>query len=136
MIDIYNNKTSFLKLKPRKTIYILLFFIIIIIFTLIRISFIKVYDNYLTKGYITCNDKCFLTTFLPSNIEYQKITFNNKNYKYKILTNEISFDEANMISLRKLEIEVKHEYLNEEIVDINFYYNKQRIVEKVKEDMF
>ena len=138
MEDIYNNKTSFITLKPLKK-KLLVFIIIIILFFLFGLYLIittKIYDNYQTKGYIMCEDTCYLITYIPSNIPDNNIYFNNKSYDYQIISKEIYFDEQAMNSLIKLTLKVSHDFLNKEIINLNFYYNKERIITKIKERMF
>lgn len=136
MFDIYNNKTSFIRLKPRKFLGLIIPLLIILLIIIYLLITTKIYDNYPTKGYITCSDKCILTTYIPSNIDYNNIYFNNKHYKSKIVTNEIVMEENSITTYRKLQLEVSHNYLNNEIINLNFYYHKQRIIVKIFQKIF
>ncbi len=135
-LDIYNNKTSFISLKPRKFLGLIILITIILSYIIYLLITTKVYDNYQTKGYITCNETCVLITYIPPEINYNKIYFNNKLYTYEILDNEIILDKETITSYRKLTLKVSKTFLNNEIVNLNFYYHKQRIITKIKEKMF
>ena len=135
MLDIYNNKTSFMKLRPRKkTLVFILIIILTLSFLLYLLITTKIYDNYQTKGYIICEQECLLTTYIPSNISFNKISFNDKIYSYKIIS--IYLDEENFNSFLKLTINVAHNFLDKEIVNLNIYYNKESIFTKLKKRMF
>ena len=136
MIDIYNNKESFLRNEPRMFFKLLLCLIIISFIFLIILSFIKIYDHHQTKGYATCSDTCIITTYIPSEIKYDFISFNNKNIDYKILREEIIISEEEMRTIKKITIETDNIFLDQEIINLNFYYNKQRIIIKIKDMMF
>lgn len=135
MLEIFNNKEAFLKIKP-KNLLIITILILIVIVSLIIVSIkVEIYDNYQTKGYVTCSDKCFLITMIPSNIDYDVVYFNDKKIDYKLINKDLKVDENNFISYYELEFLV-NEFEDKEIVAINFYYHKQRIINKIKEKMF
>ena len=94
MINIYNNKESFLREKPH-FLEVIVFFLILLIGGIIVLLYeIKIYDNYQTKGY-TLNDN-IITTVIPSNLTFSKIYLNNKEIKYEIIEEKISIDEEKM----------------------------------------
>jgi len=135
MIEIFNNKEAFLKIKP-KNLLITIISILIIFGGLITVSIkIKVFDNYQTKGYVTCENVCYVTTMVPSNIDYDLVYFNNKKINYKLVNKDLKVDQDSFISYYELQF-LTNEFQDKEIVEINFYYNKQRIIKKIKEKMF
>ncbi len=135
MVNLLDNKEAFLAVKPK--FKMIVFIIISLLFLILLLTFkIKTYDNYQTKGYITCDNSCHLVVAIPSNIKFQKIKVNNKNLKYRINKKELKIDEKNLVSYFELVLDINDTYKDKEIVDINFYYNKQRIITKIKERMF
>ncbi len=136
MVEIFNNKQAFLKTKPRNLSLILLIILFCCLILLIYLTFTKIYDNYPTTGFISCNDTCVLTTYLPSTITYDYLTINNKKKNYEILSQDIVIPEDTLISLKKIIYQVNNDYLDNEIVNLNFYYNKQRIINKILTKVF
>ncbi len=53
-----------------------------------------------------------------------------------ILKKELKLDEENLISYFNLTIKPNLVLNNNEIINLNFYYNKQRIIRKIKEKIF
>jgi len=121
MLEIFNNKEAFLRIKPKNLLVIIMLILLVLIGLVIMSLKLKVYDNYQTKGYVTCNDKCFLVTMIPSNINYDIIYFNNKEIDYKLVNKDLK---------------VIDDFEDKEIISINFYYNKQRLINKIKTKMF
>lgn len=136
MIQIFNNKNALLSQKPRK-----LWILIIVIFSLflgllLFTCQVEVYDNYLTKGVVKCSDKCLITSFIPYDLEVTKIALNNKNIDYNILSKNLKIDEENYLSYYEISLTVNEELEDNEIIELNFYYNKQRIISKILQKMF
>ncbi len=135
MLEIFNNKEAFLRIKPKNLLVIIMLILLVLIGLVIMSLKLKVYDNYQTKGYVTCNDKCFLVTMIPSNINYDIIYFNNKEIDYKLVNKDLKVDEDNFISYYELHFLID-DFEDKEIISINFYYNKQRLINKIKTKMF
>ena len=137
MINIYNNKEAFKNIKPFKYFYVLIFIIILLFIIFILMYKTKIYDNYEAKSYVTCEATCNLTVLYPSNITYDFIKFNNKNLEYQKDNEEIVIDENNLISYKKLSLTLNKNYFQDkEIITINFYYHKQRIINKLLKLLF
>lgn len=136
MLDIFNNKISFLRLKPQKIFILILIFLIIFISLIIFMIKNSIYDNYQTKGYVTCEENCTIVTAIPSNIDFEIIYLNDKKLNYEIISKELKVDEENFISYYELKISCNRKLDDKEIVKLNFYYNKQRIIKKIKAKMF
>lgn len=134
MVDITNTKIAFLKNKPKmyKLATIIIVFLILLIYSSYKI---KIYDNYQTKGYITCESICSLVVSIPSDISFSKINVNNKELDYNTYLEELVVDEVNLVSYKKITLDING-YQDKEIVDVNFYYNKQRIISKIIKKMF
>lgn len=135
MISIQENKQSFLALKPKKSK--LFIFMILIFFSLLILSIkIKVYDNYQSKGYVSCNNRCTLTTILTTDIDYNEIYISNKKKTLELESSLVKIDEEQYISYRELIFKLDDSYQDGEIVQVNFYYNKQRFIQKIKKLIF
>lgn len=136
MLEIYNNKKSFQNLKP-KNLWLLALLIFITILSLIIISIkVKTYDNYLVKGYVKCNEICYVITLVPTSLDIENLKINNKKVNYEILNSEIKLDEENMISYNEITLKPNIKLQDKEILNLNFYYHKQRIITKIKNKIF
>ena len=136
MIEMFNNKNAFLRLKPYNLIFIVIIFSIL--FSAL-ISFIiknDTYDNYQTKGYVACDNECITMVLLPSNIDFDMIYFNNKKINYKMISKELKVDQENFISYYEIKFTTEEDFQDQEILEFNFYYNKQRIIKKIVEKIF
>ena len=136
MLDLYNNKNAFLKKQPTIGFLIIIFIAFILLSIFIYMFKKEIYDNYQTKGIASCDKTCTITTAIPSNINFEQITLNNKNLDYQILNKELKVDEKNFISYYEITLLINKKLENNEIVTLNFYYNKQKIITKIKEKMF
>ncbi len=123
-----------MNIEPKKIIKIIvlihLLILLIIGYFLIKT---KIYDHYKTKGYTKNN---LIITYLPTNITYDKLFINNKEISCKIKSKEIKVDESTLTSYNELSLDCLKQFSDNEIVDITFYYNKQRIITKLKDNMF
>lgn len=93
------------------------------------------YDSYQTFGIV---DNSIIYINIPldysdtlKNGEYLKI--NNKEYDYQILEiSNIEVDSVNYINYQTYAIEIDEELLNNEVLTITFYYNKEKNYQKLK----
>lgn len=136
MLNIYNNKEAFLRLKPYIGFNLIILFILIVIIITIFASQKYTYDNYLTKGTIICDQKCLINTIIPTDIEIAKIEIDNKAISYEIIDRKLIVDNEKYISYYEINLETPLITSDEKIVTINILYNKQRIIEKIKSKMF
>jgi len=136
MLDIYHNKGAFLKEKPKNLFFISLLFVSFLLLFLVLSFKTETYDHYLTKGYVKCEGSCILTTFLPTNISYQKIKINDQDWSPIIIEKEVEISEENMMSYYRISFSMDNTFLDNEIVDLNFYYHKQRLLNKIWQKMF
>lgn len=136
MVEIYNNKQAFLNKKPKGLFIVFLSLSLILLVLVILTYKIKIYDNYQTKGIVSCDVECLITVYIPTDISFEKIEINNKNIGYEIISQEIQIDEENFVSYYKLTLKTDYKLTNEEIINLNFYYNKQRIIKKLQTNMF
>ena len=97
----------------------------------------EIYDTYQTKGIVNCEDTCEIITAIPTNIiDFKEIMLNNNYLSYDLISKNLKVDETNYISYYELVLRTPLSLADGEIVDLNFYYNKQRIITKIKEKMF
>lgn len=136
MLDLFNNKVAFLKKKPKMGFIAVVLVFIVLLILLYYICTVKVYDQYQTKGLVTCTSTCTITVLIPSELSYDEIRLNNKYFDFEVMGKELQVDEENLVSYFKLTLSTTASLTNNEIVNLSFYYNKQRIVTKIKEKMF
>lgn len=136
MDKLYQNKQAFLNEKPCKLFWIVIFALIILLIILLISWNIKVYNHYLTRGFIECSDVCKINVIVPTNINFQKIKLNNKYIEPKILSKVIEIDEENVISYYMYTFLNEYNFQDKEIVEINFCYNKQRLLKKIVNSIF
>ena len=125
MLELLDNKESFRRVKPNKHIFLIVILLVVIIGFIIIIIKVQVSDNYQTKGYVDC-----------SYVSYEKLSINKKFKNFHILDKELKIDEEHFTSFYEITIELEDVLNDKEIVELNFYYNKQRIIEKIKDYMF
>lgn len=135
MNALLENKESLLNLKPKKLILLIIMTIIFLLLIIISTK-TKVYDNYQTKGYVSCNNRCTLTTILPTDIGYEKMYLSNKKKDLELISSIVKVDEEQYVSYRELSFILDDTYQDGEIVKVNFYYNKQRLIKKIKDLLF
>lgn len=136
MVDIYSNKIAFLKLKPKKLFFLVFLFGAFILLLLIIAYKFETYDHLKTKGYAECGDACSIITYVPTSIPIKKMKLNNKDWNPTIIHKEIKIDEENIISYYRLAFSTNESFMDKEIVDIDIYYNKQRMLKKIFEKIF
>lgn len=136
MLDLFNNKVAFLKKKPKMGFIAVVLVFIVLLILLYYICTVKVYDQYQTKGLVTCTSTCTITVLIPSELSYDEIRLNNKYFDFEVMGKELQVDEENLVSYFKLTLSTTASLTNNEIVNLSFYYNKQRIITKIKEKMF
>lgn len=136
MLDLYNNKYAFLKKKPSIGFAAVIILILILLWLLIYMCKKEIYDTYQAKGIVTCSTTCQITTAIPSNIDFEQIMLNNKNLDYEFVSKELKVDEEAFASYYEITLSTKESFENNEIVNLNFYYNKEKIITKIKEKMF
>lgn len=136
MLEIYNNKVSFLNLKPIQVKMILIIILGSIFIGLLGSLKLMVYSNYRTKGYILCKESCEIITIIPTNIEYEKVSINKQEENITLIRKEIVVDEEKMESFYKIYFKSNKTFLDKEIVDLNFYYNQETLFTKIKQKLF
>ena len=136
MLDLFNNKTAFLKEKPKIGFIIVMLILLILFSLLLFICKKEIYDSYQTKGLVTCIDTCTISTTIPSNLDFEQVLLNNKYLNYEIISQELIVDEENLETYDKLTLSIDISLSNNEIIDLIFYYNKQKIITKIKDKMF
>ena len=136
MLDLFNNKIAFLKKEPKMGWFFVLIIILILLSLLHYICKKEIYDCYQTKGIATCTDECILTSAIPTTIHFDHITMNQKNLDYEMISKELKIDEENYQTYYEITLSIKNNLSNNEIVDLNVYYHKQRLIIKIIDQMF
>ena len=125
--------------KYNSFIYFILFSLIIII---ICLFYFKTYDVYKTKGYLNCDDKCYITisvdildTHKLDNIDYlivnkEKIDVNN------IDISEIKIDESTQSNYQIVKYEVNNLNNINTFQDVIVFSNYETIITKIKNILF
>jgi len=136
------DKYYLIGIKPKYNIvlYITLVFIILIF---ISLCYFKTYDIYNYRGFIYCNDKCYVKLIIDiqeinkvDNIDYIKIN-NNKYIIDNINISEIVSDEISKINYHIVEYELNS--LNERLntfQDVKVYSNEEYIINKIINNFF
>lgn len=136
MEKLYQNKQAFLQDKPKNLFIISIFLLFFLGAILLISSKLEVYDHYLTRGYVECSDICRINVVVPTNIKFQKIKLDKKYIEPKILDKTIEIDEENVISYNIYTLASEYGFEDKEIIEINFCYNKQRILRKFIDAIF
>ncbi len=135
MMNLQENKQSFLMLKPKKPILLIFLFLIFLSIVILFIN-VKVYDSYQSKGYISCNNRCTLTTILPTDIDYDEIYISNKKVNLELDSSTIKINKEQYVSYHELIFYIDDTYRDGQIISVTFYYNKQRFIQKIKNLVF
>ena len=127
---------TFIYLKPKKIIWFWFLVLIIFSFLLTYLFNLSISDVYETKGYFECDNICKITSIVPEMIEPNEIKVNAKTIQYEDISYENMIDENNMQSYYKISILSEEKVLSPELVNIAFYYHKDKMITKVLEYLF
>lgn len=136
MESLYQNKIAFLKEKPKKLFLVSMLMLIFLVLILVISFKVEIYDHYLTKGYVDCEELCKIVVAVPTEIDIQKIKYKNKDFNANILSQSVEIDKEQVISYNLYNFANEMDFKDKEIVDLNFYYNKQRILKKFIDKIF
>ena len=127
------NKYALLNLKPKYSSFIILS---VLLFLLILISsiYFKTYDSYQVTGIV--KDNQIYITVLSSdtkninNSEFLKIA--NEQFEFSIESvSELEYDITINAYYQTIILFASKKFINNEVIEITFYQNKQRIIEKI-----
>ena len=130
------DKEYLLSLKPRYNI--ILYIILIVLISLIICTFIfNTYDVYNTKGYLSCDDKCYISISVDI-FEIDKIDSSNyilvKKDKLKIINTEVSeiySDEASKSNYQIVKYEIDKVDIKNAFYDVKILSNYESIISKI-----
>ncbi|MBE6155152.1 MAG: hypothetical protein E7164_00135 [Firmicutes bacterium] len=130
-----NNYDFLLKIKTSNSIlYIVILIILLLVFVLMFV--IYTYSSYHTMGIY--NDGLIVSVPLKNSdvvIKGNYLMIENRNYEYEVL--EISDIQAeNYINYQDLRININEKFKENQVVEITFYYNKQRLIKKIVQFIF
>lgn len=135
-MEFKNNKMAFYKYQPKKLFFLIMLLAFILFFLFYLSSKTKTYDHFITKGLVVCDKECIITVFIPTNIEPLKIKLNEKIIDGKITNKVLEVNQDEMVSYYRLAINCNEDLGHNEIVDLNFYYNKQSVFKKIRAKIF
>ena len=133
----YYNKYYLLSLKPKYNL--LIYFLLISIISIIICLFIfKIDDVIVTKGYISCQDKCYITIKVDTNdtnkvdktnyiiLDNNKIIPSNKDIS------DIKVDDITLSNYQIVNFEVNQlDHGLNTFQDVKLYSNNETIIRKI-----
>ena len=135
------NKYYLLSLKPKYSILLYITFIMLIS-VIISLFIFKTYDVYKTKGYLSCDDKCYITITVDlldvykfNDISYIMIGKDKINIKDKEVS-EILNDEVNKSNYQIIKYEVDSLNNLNTFQDVKLYSNYETIYTKIIKYIF
>ena len=118
-----------------------LLFVILTIILICSFGYIinlKIFDTYNCKG-IYNEDFIYINvpiTYSDTLTKGNYLKINKEKYLYEIAEiSEIEVDPTNLINYQTFKIKIEKEFINNELIDITIYSNKEKIIEKLKELM-
>ena len=115
-----------------KNVSFMIVILTISIIALILSCFLSTYDKYTVSGIWENNS---IAINLPINnsdavINGKFIKIDNKNYSYNIKSIS-KLQEYNFINYQTYMINISQDFIDNQVLNITFYYNKQRIIQKI-----
>ncbi len=128
-------KISLLSSKPRTSKLTFLITILILVTLFISYKF-KIYSTYKNLAIISCEEKCYIETSIPSTKsslldKELELEYENKRYKVNNVYIEDIIEQDNLIYL-KIKIDSDLNLEKNKIINIKLLYDQQRIISKVK----
>ena len=131
-------KISLLSSKPKtsKLTVLIIIFILVALFISYKL---KIYSTYKNLALISCEDKCFIETSIPSTKsslldKERQLEYNNQKYKVNKVYLEDIIEEKNQLYL-KIKIDSDLNLEKNKIINIKLLYDQQRIITKIKNIM-
>jgi len=116
-----------------------LLFITILIFVFLGFVLnFNIYDAYVTKGYFL-DDYLYVRvdTSLDLIDSYEYMVIDSKKYNAAINNvGPIEVDKDNLVSYQLVEFDIAKDSYNNELVTINIYYHKEKVIDKIKTILF
>lgn len=131
MVDIIYNKEAFLRKKPKNIFSLCIVFFMMFIFIFFLSAHFETYEHYLATGYVECDRVCHIVTLIPDSIPIEKIVLNRKEVTYTIQKKILQVNEIDHTRFYKLIIFIEDDLEDNQVVELNFYYDKQSILKKL-----
>lgn len=131
---VSDNKYSLLNIKVKNN-YILMSLFILIVLLIALAYYVKTYDTYKYMG--VSFDKKIIINVNSENLdaiissEYIRVN-DNKQARFSILSvSEIQYDETTNRNYQEIIISTSDNYIDNLMLEVTFYNNKQRIITKL-----
>ena len=134
MPELKYNLINYLKNNNKKQSILYILSIILIIIVLIILFAYKSYSVEIINGRTICEEnKCVVKYYnIQSKNDYDFVKIKNKEYKIESIEyGEIQFDSANNFFQEVTLILQKYRGKNNEIIEMKFYKNKERLIKKI-----
>jgi len=132
-IDIFNNKYALLNFKQKYSLWLIISLLLFGLICFLTI-YLKTYDSFKCSG-LYLNKKISIT--VPSSetkniIKSDYLKVDNKKYNFSIESvSEMEYDWVTNNSYQNIILTTSKSYIENEVLDITFYKNKQRIITKL-----
>ena len=121
------NIIAFINIKPKNLKWLIIIMGITLLISLIIISKIEIYDNYQTIG----KENGYLMIKVPQAIQIEKIIINMQDQPFEIIS-KTKIDQ----STNKYTISLSTINKDQEIINLNIYYNKERIIDRIRKEVW
>ena len=122
------NIIAFINIKPKNLKWLIIIMGITLLISLIIISKIEIYDNYQTIGKV---ENGYLMIEVPQAIQIEKIIINMQDQPFEIIS-KTKIDQ----STNKYTISLSTINKDQEIINLNIYYNKERIIDRIRKEVW
>lgn len=123
-------------LQIKNNNYFIIYTMVTILLITLGLSFlIKSYDSLCLLGYWQNNELIINVPLDNSDVVYNetKVNIESSNYEFNIKDSQLLFDE-NLTNYQQFILKIKDKninYKNNQITKVTFYYNEQRIINKI-----
>ena len=136
MQELFNNKEAFLRISPKRLIILYLIMIGLLLEACYYMVTTKVYEIYRTKGYSICDTECLVVVLIPNWVTLEEISLDNKFISYEIVSKDAKLNEEVMETFWEIKLKIPKKLADKEIITLDFYYHKERLIKKIKDKMF
>lgn len=131
--DITENKYALLNLKLKYS-WIIVISVLLFLLLIFSSIYYKTYDSYKVSGLVNDNNIniTVLVKKIGNIIESDYLEINNKKYKFSVESiSPVEYDMASNNFYQNITLSTSGNFLDNEVLELTFYKNKQRIITKV-----